>query len=233
MIIGLVSTYLEGPTARHAIRTALQACDRVLVCEGPAGPPLDADVPETWRPDPHPGNLHWNSGRWRTDARKRTWMLDYAKRVWPEARWGLWLDGDEVLVNPEYLRDWTTLSDHRGDERLPLRLIELDGSVSITLVKLVRIDLIRSYTVSLANTTGPDGQAHSAGNFHDTMGRYLGVDRERAAKLEAGYLYVPPGPAPLDPYIVHRPLLRHPDRAGLRLNEQEAAEIAKLANDSG
>jgi hypothetical protein len=245
-LLGLISTYKEGPTARHAIRTALEACDRVLVCEGPAGPPLQADVPETdmsdfatkynrrWYPD-FRDDLVIQHGRWSSDAKKRTWMLNHARetKLIDGPTFGLWLDGDEILVNPQYLRDWTDYATWHDHERLPLRLIDQNGAISVTLVKLVRVDLIRSYEVSLVNTTGPGGETHQAGNFQDTIQRYQAVDPERWSQIEQGYLFTSPGPAPLDPYIVHRPLLRHPARAGLRMNEQEAAELAKRRGASG
>jgi hypothetical protein len=232
-LLGLISSYREGPLIQHAIRTALEACDHVYVLEGPAGEPLQADVPAS-ELGPYRDQVKYAAGRWRTDARKRTAMLEWA-HTFTGPTWALWLDADEVLVNGAYLRDWLQLmqwqdetnADPEPNARCPLRLVEVDGSVSISLVKCVRTDLIRDYRVSIAEATGLDGQPARAGNFHDTIDRYLAIDRERTAKLEQGYLYWPPGPAPLDPYIVHRSILRHPARAGLRMNEQEAAEIAK------
>lgn len=229
MIVGLISTYLEGRTAQHAIRTALQACDRVIVCEGPAGPPLEVDVPPTdlgeYAADPRVTQLH---GRWRTDARKRTWMLG-AIRSFPKPVWGLWLDGDEVLINPEYLRDWTdwiAWNDNPDQPtlRLPLRLVELDGSISMSYVKLLRVDLVKSYEVSISNLTNMVGIEERAGNLHEHLSGWA-ASHPRAGE---GYLYWPPGPAPCDPYIVHRSMLRHPARAGLRLHDQERVELDRI-----
>ena len=47
MIVGLCSSYLEGPLVQAAVRSLLVACDRVVVFEGPAGPPFEEDVPPT------------------------------------------------------------------------------------------------------------------------------------------------------------------------------------------
>lgn len=230
-VVGLISSYKEGPLIQHAIRTAMEACDSVYVLEGPAGAPLEAEVPETELGD-YSGRVQIDAGRWRSDARKRTVLLQWAQREYGGPLWGLWLDADEVLVNGEYLRDWLQLltwQEQSGGgraERCPLRLVELDGSISVTFAKLVRIDLVRSYEVSIAELLDEHGQIAKAGNFHDSFARYLDLDPGRAAKLGQGYLYWPPGPAPLDPYIVHRSSLRHPARAGLRMNEQEASELA-------
>jgi hypothetical protein len=162
-------------------------------------------------------------------------MLEHARAqdYWQPPVWGLWLDGDEVLVNPDYLRDWTDYFDRQNEQlesaheapimRIPLRLIELDGSISMSYVKLLRVDLVRSYQLSIANLTNTAGILEKAGNLHEHLSGWAAT-HPRAGE---GYLYWPPGPAPLDPFIVHRSLLRHPNRAGLRLHEQEAELIAR------
>ena len=231
MILGLISTYKEGRLAYGAIRSALEACDHVYVLEGPAGEPLDAEVPETflgeYADDPR---VTFATGRWRTDAKKRTAMVEWAHRKSDGATWGLWLDCDEVLVNGQYLPDWLS---HLGwmDEtddvptmRQPLRLVELDGSISVTYVKLIRIDLVSEYRVSIANLINTFGVEEKAGNLQEHVGPWLDA-HPQASK---GYMYWPPGPGPLDPFIVHRSMLRHPARAGLRLHTQELTELAKL-----
>lgn len=210
--------------------------------EGPAGPPLEADCPPTdlgqyallakaalGREEP----IFYREGTWRSDARKRTAMLEYAHRF-GEHVWVIWLDADELLVNGEWLRDWLqylqwhddTHPDEPPNARCPVKLIELDGSISTSLVKIVRADLIRDYTLSIANVTDLEGRPAAAGNFHAHIASYLSADPGRARKFEEGFLYWPPGPGPLDPFIVHRSMLRHPLRAGLRMNEQEARELA-------
>ncbi len=231
MIVGLISSYREGRTVQHAIRTALEACDKVIVVEGPAGPPLEADCPPTdlgaWADDPR---VSYHEGRWRSDARKRTAILTNVREL-PAPVWGLWLDADEVLVNGEYLRDWTDWigwqdeADETPTMRIPLRLVELDGSISMCYVKLLRVDLVRSYELSIANLTNTHGITEQAGNLHEHISGWM-RSHPRAAE---GFLYWPAGPAPCDPYIVHRSMLRHPNRAGLRLHEQEAQEIARIS----
>ena len=145
-LLGLVSTYLDGNLAYHAVKSALVCCDQVLVLEGPCGDPLQAEVPATYlgelADDPC---VTVQTGRWRTDAKKRTAMVEWAHRHASGPTWGLWLDADEYLVNGEFLPDWLqylTWMDERDDTptmRQPLRLVELDGSISMSYVKLVQI----------------------------------------------------------------------------------------------
>lgn len=261
MIVALISTYLEGRTVQHAIRSALTACDRVIVVEGQAGPALpDAGkVPPTdlgdyaglrGLKDFSPG-VSYHAGRWGSDAEKRTAMLEHVRKLEPPV-WVLWLDGDEVLVNGEYLRDWvdyiawtdqlereewlitrlgnskpvvgpyTVPPEPAPTMRIPLRLVELDGSISMSYVKMIRGDLVQSYELSIANLTNTAGVGEQAGNLHEHISGWM----QKHPRAAEGYLYWPPGPAPLDPFIVHRSLLRHPLRAGLRMNEQEAEQIA-------
>ena len=230
-LFGLVSTYLDGNLAYHAVKSALACCDQVLVLEGPCGDPLQADVPATYlgelADDPR---VTVQTGRWRTDAKKRTAMVEWAHRHASGPTWGLWLDADEYLVNGEFLPDWLqylTWMDERDDTptmRQPLRLVELDGSISMSYVKLVRVDLVREYRVSIANLVNQMGIEEKAGNLHEHIGPWMQA-HQQAAK---GFLYWPPGPGPLDPFIVHRSMLRHPDRAGLRLHEQEAQELRRI-----
>jgi hypothetical protein len=249
MIVALISTYLEGRQAQHAVRSALAACDRVIVVEGQAGPAL----PDAGKVPPtdlggYSRRVNYHAGRWRSDAEKRTAMLEHIRHLQAPV-WVLWLDGDEMLVNGEYLRDWVEHIQWRDEleraewikvaptrdlieqnapaptMRIPLRLVELDGSISMSYVKLVRGDLVKSYDLSIANLINSAGIAEQAGNLHEHISGWMAA-HPRAGE---GYLYWPPGPGPLDPFIVHRSLLRHPLRAGLRMNEQEAAEIAKRA----
>lgn len=236
MIVGLLSAYKEGHTFRHALRSALAACDHVVVFDGPAGEPLEADVPESEYGDHDAARVTVQHGRWRTDARKRQAMLEWSKR-YPAPTWGLWLDGDEVLVNPEYLRDWVQHVEWQDEleakpsiptARIPLRVVELGGAIQMNYAKLVRVDLIASYDVSIANVTNAAGVAERAGMLHEHIGGWLNAHPE-ASK---GFLYWPPGPGPLDPFIVHRSMLRHPLRAGLRLHDQERVELAALERDA-
>jgi hypothetical protein len=232
-VIGLLSAFREGELVRGAIDSLLRArLDDLLVSEGPAG-----ELPEGVMDAPasdYPEGLAVNHGRWRSDARKRDAMLKEAKRrhaLRPgEPLWGVWLDGDEVLVYPELLRDrlqavvWEDELKGADTLNLPLWTKEADGSLAITGGRLVRLDLLSSYDVSVSVVTDSSGTEQGLGNV--TTDARLWLEMWMAA-VETGRMVAwPPGPG--EPCIVHRSHLRHPARRGLRLHRQEAEELRRV-----
>lgn len=233
-LVGLCSTYLEGELAKLAIRSLEDACcDHIYMFEGPAGDPLEADVPAT-----APGHLTsfttYHEGRWRTDARKRQAMLERAKQDFPGPLWGVIVDGDEVLENARYLRDWLQRLDYHEqvdpDAKYvgrPMRLIEPDGSVTWVRGRLLRLDRILEYKISTSvfTTTVDQGDGSKlytgGGNTPDLFSEW---EAPRRAAIEQDRMMVTP-PIPGEPFLVHRSILRHPLRSGLRLHEQERREL--------
>ncbi len=150
--------------------------------------------------------------------------------------WAIWLDGDELLRNPETLADWVRywswLDEH--EQRLdpeapprmgwPIRLVELDGSVALCRGKVVRVDLIDSYSVSSSVFVNALGYTHGEGNVPETLSDGFGKHLLQASELDR---MIVPSWLVAEPYLVHRSLLRHPARQGLRLHEQEAVEIER------
>lgn len=234
-IVGLVSCYKEGRLVQGAIRSLhAVGLDDMLIYEGPAGDPLSAETPDSdfagW--DSHP--LSWDvfRGRWRSDARKRNAMLEEAKRRHPEGPvWGVWLDGDEVLRDAEYLRDelqaviWSDEIEPDEPPTIahPLWIVEADGSVALTKSRLVRLDLIRSYDISVSVVTNKLGLEEALGNENPDARIWLDVQKH--AMATGRLLSLPPHPG--QPHIVHRSNLRHPLRRGLRMHKQEADELKK------
>lgn len=252
-VVGMVSAYKEGRLIRNAVNSLLRVgLDALYVYEGPAGPPLDDDVPDTdygenlLSPRQVGPIIHVHEGRWRTDARKRDAMLQHAKRDWPGSdTWAVVIDGDEVLWNAEYLRDLieavhdentfrgrTILDpDNAPVARIPLRLMEREGSLSAITGRVYRIDLIREYNISSSVITNVSGVKEGWGNVPELSPLYLeGMLRA----IDKGHLLAWP-PFPCEPVIVHRPHLRHPLRRGLRMSEQETVELtkAKLLEEKG
>lgn len=229
-IVGLVSAYKEGALVRGAIESLLRVrLDALYVYEGPAGDPLGADVPESELPAyragvgrSEPGELPRlcvHRARWRSDARKRDEMLQRAKREHPGPLWGVVVDGDEVLHNAEYLRDMVQAVAWDDPEiaRIPLRLIERDGSVSIIGARVMRLDLLRSYDISSSLLTNIHGVQEGWGNRLELSPLWV---EGWAAAMERGQIVCLP-PFPCEPCIVHRAHLRHPLRRGLRMQDQE------------
>jgi len=234
-VVGLVSSYREGRLTLGCLRSLhAVGLDDLLVSEGPAGelPPGIEAAPESVFPEGMAELV--NHGRWRTDGRKRDAMLKEAKRrhaLHEGPLWGVWLDGDELLAHGEYLRDrlqgvlWEDEASGRAPTlNVPLWTMEPDGSLGITGGRLVRLDLISSYEISVSVVRSVGGEEQGLGNV--TTDARLWLDLWLQATESGRMLAWPPGP--LQPCIVHRSHLRHPARKGLRLHEQEAVELARV-----
>lgn len=230
ILVGLVSSYKEGRLVQGAIRSALTACEHVFVLEGPAGEPLDADVPATdlgpFADDPR---VTYREGRWRTDGRKRQAMLEWSRRFEPPV-WGVIVDADEVLMNGEYLHDWLLRLEYaeQADPAnrylgRPMRIMELDGSLAWVRGRLLRLDRIQKYEVSTSVFVNELGIRHGEGNVID---KFSDWQRPRMKYIEDDRMLVMP-PLPTEPFLVHRSMLRHPSRSGLRLHEQEKEELIR------
>lgn len=231
-VVGLVSCYKEGRLLQGAVQSLERAVlDQIFVCEGPAGDALGDEVPDS-RFTGQLARLDFWEGRWRSDARKRNQMLERAKAFFPgEPLWGVWLDGDEVLRDAEYLRDelqsvlWNDelAEDEPPTIHWPLWVVEADGSVALTTGRLVRLDLIRSYDISVSVTTNVLGLEQGFGNENPDARIWLDVWQK--AMSTGRMLSLPPHPG--QPHIVHRSNLRHPLRRGLRMHKQETEELKK------
>jgi len=252
-VVGMVSAYKEGRLVRGAISSLLRVdLDALYVFEGPTDEPLGDDVPDSDYPylptlrelqdadEPGAGCV-FHTGRWRTDARKRNEMLQRAKHEWPGETWAVVIDGDEVLHNAEYLRDrieavshedaWKGASiatpDNVPTSRIPLRLIERDGSMSAITARVFRIDLLRSIDHSTSIVTNAAGIQEGWGNYPEMSPLYL---EGMLHAIDKGHMIAWP-PFPCEPCIVHRAHLRHPLRRGLRMSDQETREFAKAQAD--
>ncbi len=240
IVVGLVSSYLAGPLLQGAVRSLLPCCDRIIVFEGPAGDPHPDAAhlpPSEYEPDPR---VQWREGVWRTDAHKRTKLLEAAHglRRQGESLWAVVLDDDEILFGGEYLRDWLRVLDWTepdpgrvlddGAEPYyhgrPMRLLELDGSTSWLRGRLIRADRLRRYIVSTSVFETTDGiRYQGGGNVEDRWSEWR---EPRQAYFDEDRLVVRP-PLPTEPYVLHRSFLRHPLRAPLRMHAQEAQELRK------
>lgn len=232
-LVALISAYREGPLVHGAISSALQATPNVFVFEGPAGAPLDAEVPDTdysmWGE-----RITIKHGSWKTDAKKRTKMVEACRRF-PKPVWAVWLDGDEILRNPEVLGDWcrywSWLDEHEQatEPRIgwPIRLVELDGSVAICRGKVVRVDLIDGYSVSSSVFKNTLGFTHGEGNVPELLrDKGAGFGDRMMIAVDLNRMIVPSWLV-AEPYLVHRSMLRHPLRQPLRMHAQEAGEIKR------
>lgn len=225
-LIGLVSTYREGELAASAIRSLVEL-DEIVVFDGPVegaeqsgrATVMPKRFPQRTTSET-PTRMHVSKGRWETDAAKRTAMLGFCRSAFGgrgDSLWGLWLDGDELLLNGDQLRDWLLRVLETDDPSnpvggWPLSLVELDGSVSWCMGKLVRLDLIREYLISSSYVELVNGRRITVGNvpawnpvdgpmqFEET--RDGGRRPHWRARL----------PLQGEPHLLHRPVLRSSSR---------------------
>lgn len=213
-----------------AIRS-LQPLDGILVFEGPvegnepAGPvsKIDRELATVVIED-----------EWETDAAKRTAMLTLAKRKWPGETWGLWLDGDEILLWGEYLRDWILRVSQQGTKEnpvggWPLALVELDGTTTLCMGKLVRLDLIRQYLISSSYIELVNGDRRTVGNID----YWNPIDGPTIFDPETGKPHWRARP-PLqgEPHLQHRPILRDRGREVERQHKAEARNFEDVNLDN-
>lgn len=202
-VVGLVSSYREGPLLASAMRS-LAPLDGVVVCEGPiAG--SEGDGPESERGPLPLGSIAFE-GVFPDDAAKRTAILERAKRQWQGPTWGLWLDGDELLLWGEYLHDWLWRVEQEEGEvaGFPFPLVELDGSVVICMGKLVRIDRVKRYLVSSSYIELVNGSRRTVGN----VAYWNPVDGPLQFLPDGRPHWRARPPLQGEPHLLHRSLLR-------------------------
>jgi hypothetical protein len=115
LIVGMISTWNDGPLLRSAVRSLIGTCDHVFVCDGAYD--AVAEKHNRWSVGSRPGGMYKvdidnvsyirpHISRVRTQVTKRTLLLDLAIE-WAAGRdaWGLTLDADEMLIFGAGLRD--------------------------------------------------------------------------------------------------------------------------------
>ena len=233
--VGLVSSYRDGALTAAAARSLLGCCDRIYVAEGAVGENPDpgdaAALRKELRREPR---IQINGVTADTDANKRTEMLDWARGYRPP-EWIVVLDSDELLVHadqlPVQLWHMERLEANGGGVQMGchLRLVELDGSVSAAMARVLRapqIDrwLFSSYHLLLAN------------------GVPVALPNVQLLRADEPDYHVPanqkPPEAPMarrrplhgEPHILHRSAYRDPARVAARLSQVEAVEVKQTVD---
>lgn len=219
----LVSSYMEGQLLVDAVRSATRAADKVLVLEGPVGdrPPTDLEDPAL-RIVAGTTGVALRLGQyvegdaaaalppWQADADKRNELL-----VWAEqhgADWCCWLDGDEALMFPEHLRAMVLRAEAEGASGFPLRIVELDGSVAKAPCRVFRTSAVEEFTLGAHQFRSlPSGVVLSLPNIQicGAGGIPLGYGE---ATIQAEDLAELRPPVAGEPHILHRAVLRSPER---------------------
>ncbi len=214
-----------------AIRS-LAMFDHVLVFEGPVeGNPETGPASVIPRDKGLSQRLTVVRGAWSSDAAKRTAMVEWVhRRPWlnDAEPWGLWLDGDELLLYGEYLRDWLWRVSQQGDDAnpvagWPLALVELDGSTSLCMGKLLRVDFVRRYLISSSYIELMTGDSRTVGNVE----YWNPVDGPRMFDEQGRPHWRARMPLHGEPHLQHRPVLRS------RLRDVERQHLAEARNFEG
>lgn len=219
-LIGCLSTFNEGNLLRECVRSLLKAVDIAVLYEGPFGEAQSIQTPLKLKyPDLLAAvknrQLIIKTGQWETQAHKLTDLTRFCVQTFQrddEPVWGMHLDGDEVLLFGEFLRDIVErFTEAVPDERyMNIKLVEMDGTVGGTQTHLVRMDLIDQYFVS-------GSQILFKGDSFPVS------------------LHNPPGdrfPIMGEPHILHRSVLRQEgrDNPALRAHLSEEARWFEIAS---
>jgi hypothetical protein len=257
IVVGMVSSYLEGRLVRGAVESLLEVeLDYLYVFEGPAGEPLEDElaVPASeldWlenlvKASNLPGfapKVRVHRGRWRADARKRDQMLGMARKDVALAHgagvpwWAVVVDGDELLVNGRYLRDRLSWIEWENERRgASVALPDNPPNVRWPLRLIESDGSISHVTARVFRGDMVRSIDHSSSVITNRAGVREGwgnYGEASAVWIEGWLRAIDQGhmiawpPFSGEPHLVHRSGLRHPLRRALRMSDQEAVEFAR------
>lgn len=231
-IVALISTFQEEELLPSVLRSA-NPLDMALVFDGPIGENKDWYTDDISHDNQLPKITRWK-GEWISDASKRTDMLDVAKIMTDgkEDVWGLWLDGDEILLWGEYLIDHCRRADQEtATGGTTLKIVEYDGSVAECYGKLVKLSAIKRYIMSSYEVELDNGLTVALPNVPicSAGGIPIGEIVERDDPLLS--LYRPPLQG--EPHLLHRHGLRDANRKAVRLHNVESESFQTLVRNAG
>lgn len=229
MIVALMSSYREGTLGLAAARSVLSACDALIVYEGAVGgtggeggvalagqiksEAAAADV-----------GFWLEGGRWESDAAKRTAMLEFAQEVCggPDPLWCFWIDGDEILLYGEYLRDYIGKAEEQtGAGGFPIRIVEFDGSVALAHGRVFNAGLVAGFEEGSYQVRLKGGMVVALPNEPICVSGGVPVGRADGEAVTVEDLARLRPPLAGEPHFLHRWPLRSSDRQVRRLNADE------------
>lgn len=241
MIVGLMSTYMEGALALGALHSLMDVgcCDIIGILDGPVEGTAASGDPTPLEEMMLLEGVYTVSrdGVWKDDAAKRNALLRWAKVRCPkrEPLWCLWLDGDEVMLWGQYLDDMIRYANEEtGIGGFPLRIVELDGSVAYSHNRIFRGDRVRKFLIGASQAelhTGmvvglPNTPICGAGGIPvHPDGGWQGMSPERQSEWLARCR----PPVAGEPHILHRSALRSRHRKIERQHEAEGRAFTDLA----
>ncbi len=229
MIVGLVSCFDEGRLAADAVRSLLPCCHTIRVLDGPIGDAESAGFDTDWNAFKREPRVVVGTGRWETDATKRTELVQSSRRFGNRI-WAVILDGDEVLLSGEHV---PSLIDYYEAEaayrdleplRCPIRLVDGDGTTSVMTGRILRADLVDRYITSSYHLLLRNGAEVALGN-----GKLRACDEPDVSRRDTTTGLQLRRPLQGEPSILHRSHLRPPQRQAERQSAAEGSAWDKLA----
>lgn len=235
MIVGLVSCYQDGRLAEDAIRSLLPCCQNVFVFDGPIGEPEPSYLHSNtdWKALDKTGRMFRHIGQWASDAEKRTGLLAKSRRF-PGPLWGIVLDSDELLVNGEQIPALIQYHEQQAENaerepfRIPLRLMDGDGTASVMTGRILRLDLIERYLISSYHVKLTNGAEVSLAN-----GVLVPAGEPDKTALDVTTGLQMRRPLQGEPHILHRAFLRPPQRTAERQSVAEGSAFDALVREAG
>lgn len=230
-IVALISTYQEQELLPSVIASA-ESMHNIFIFDGPIGAKLDS-----WKELEtldFIGGIIPFEGEWISDASKRTSMLNVVKTIMQDEEdvWGLWLDGDEILLWGEYLHDHCRRAEQEtGTGGTAIKIVEYDGSVANCFGKLIRLDAVKRYVMSSFEIELTNGITLALPNVPIcTAG---GIPIGTIGGRDDPILAINRPPLQGEPHLLHRHGLRDKERRVERLHDTEAESFQQLVKDAG
>lgn len=217
-IVCFLSTYREGKLPQGTIRSVLKVTQDIICFEGLTeanhvpGPETDLGAYKRFMV---------RKANWESESAKRTDMLMYARRKFrDEEFWMLLLDGDEILVWGEYLRDWLNVLEPGFESQenfVPIKVTE-------AATRLIKLD-VNGTEIEVPNgaltfvTSSHLYHSSVIDHYHVGAWQIVTPFEGRIAALDNRDSERPPSYG--EPHIHHRPYLRRYERKEFRAHDHE------------
>lgn len=225
-IIALISSYQEGELLNSAIDSTLPL-DMTMVFEGMTT--ADANIDGKFlhpKISPNGVSYRYYEGWWKSDADKRTDMLEEAK-AYDDDAWIIWVDADEILLYGEYLKDHVRRAEQEtATGGTTIRIVEYDGSVAQCYGKIVRASKIKHYIMSSYEIELENGMVVALPNVPICSAG--GIPIGEITQRDDPMFGINRPPLIGEPHLLHRHGLRDPKREAPRLHDKEAEDFQKL-----
>jgi len=227
-IIALISAFQEKELLNSAIESASDL-DEIFVFDGSVQAIKNLVYNKRRRITENGTQYYQYTGVWKSDADKRTDMLKEAQ-AWNYDGWGIWIDGDEILLYGKYLRDHAYRASYEtGAGGFTIRIVEYDGSVAQCHGKVIKLDAIKRYRMSSYEVELESGLTVALPNVPICSAG--GIPIGEISERDDPRLVTNRPPVIGEPHLLHRHGLRDPNRTAARLHDTEADDFSKLVKE--